>query len=63
MTTKHIEVTIKNVFGNEKIYPACPDAEIFCKLIGQKTLTERDINLIKQLGYTVNVTAAHPQTL
>lgn len=61
--TKHIEVTIKSVFGNEKIYPACQNAEIFCKLIGQKTLTDRDINFIKQLGYTVNVTAAHPQTL
>ena len=57
-----IKVEIKSVFGNEKIYPACPVAEGFCKLINQKTLTERDINCIKELGYEVQVQNSHPTT-
>lgn len=58
-----IKVEIKSVFGVEKIYPACETAEGFCKLIGQKTLTERDINRIKALGYEVQVQSSHPATL
>lgn len=58
-----IKVEIKSVFGVEKIYPACETAEGFCKLINQKTLTERDINCIKALGYEVQVQSSHPATL
>lgn len=46
-----IKVTIKNVYGQEKIYPACDKAIIFADMINQKTLTDRDIAMIKQLGY------------
>jgi hypothetical protein len=58
-----IKVEIKSVFGVEKIYPACTTAESFCSLIGQKTLTERDIAIIKKLGYEVQVQSSHPSTL
>lgn len=60
---KTIAVEIKNVFGNEKIYPASPEADIFAKLIRQKTFTERDIAIIKELGYEVQVQTSHPSTL
>lgn len=50
-----IKVEIKNVYGKETVYPACPQAEIFASLVGQKTLTGQDIAKIKSLGYTIEV--------
>lgn len=58
-----ISVQIKTIYGTEKIYPACPKAETFCKLIGQKTLTDIDIKRIKELGFEVQVQPTHPTTL
>ncbi len=53
-----IQVEIKTVYGEERIYPACAKASVFAKLVGQKTLTRRDINNIKELGYTIEVVQA-----
>jgi hypothetical protein len=50
-----IQVKIKNNYGNEAIYPACEKSSIFAELIGQKTLTRRDLDKIKKLGYEVQV--------
>ena len=61
--TNAIKVEFKTIYGNDKIYPVCEKADVFCKLIGQKTLTERDIKIIKELGYEVQVQASHPATL
>lgn len=58
-----ITVSIKSVYGVDKIYPACPKAEVFCKLLNQKTLTDRDIDLIKKLDIAVNVANSRPATL
>lgn len=52
---KTITVQIKNVYGEEKIYPSCKESEFFAKLAGTKTLTKDKINLIKEMGYTINV--------
>lgn len=61
--TQSIQVEIKTIYGSDKIYPSCSRAEIFCKLVGQKTLTERDVDLIKQLGIEVQVVSSHPAVL
>jgi hypothetical protein len=53
MDSKQITVEIKTVYGNELIYPICDQAKLFAELAGTKTLTLRQISLIKQLGYTV----------
>ena len=50
-----IQVTIKNVFGNETIYPICETAKLFARLARQKSLTMREIETIKELGYEVEV--------
>lgn len=55
MTTKTLLVEIKNVYGNETIYPVCDDAHIFTQLTGKKTLSRTDISKIKTLGYEVQV--------
>ena len=49
-----ITVQIKNVFGQERIYPICARAKLFAQISGHKTLTRADIGLIKQLDYTVS---------
>ncbi len=50
-----IQVKIKNVYGNETIYPVCDKAKIFARMVGQKSLTMTEIQNIKALGYTVQV--------
>lgn len=49
-----ITVEIKNVFGNERIYPVCPQAKLFARLAGHKTLTRDTIDLIKKMGYSIS---------
>lgn len=58
-----VQVQIRNVYGNETIYPLCEQAKVFASMVGQKTLTSRDIDHIKKLGYTVEVVQAQPSTL
>lgn len=53
--TKSITVQVRNVYGNETIYPACKDAATFAQMLGQKSLTRADLNMIKALGYTIVV--------
>jgi len=49
-----ITVKIKNVFGHERIYPVCPQAKLFARISGHKTLTRDTIDLIKKMGYSVS---------
>jgi hypothetical protein len=48
-----ILITVKNVYGNEMVYPACDTARKFADLLNTKTLTPRALEIIKSLGYTV----------
>lgn len=50
-----ITVTIKNVYGSDLVYPACPKAMTFAALAGTKTLKPHTLRLIKDLGYLVSV--------
>ncbi len=50
-----ITVKIKNVYGNERIYPVCDNAKTFALLTSKKTLDRYDIDKIKSLGYIVKV--------
>lgn len=58
-----IQVYIKNVYGNELIYPVCDKAQCFAKLKSQKTLTSYDISIIKQLGFEIEVVPQNPAKL
>ena len=53
--TQRIEVDIANQYGRDVIRPVCDKAKTFCRMLNQKTLTERDITHIKELGYNVFV--------
>jgi len=52
-----IKVNIKQVYGVERIYPVNDQAIILAQLTRKKTLDRADINLIKKLGYDVEVVA------
>jgi len=55
MNDKTLKVTVKNVFGNDLVYPYCEQSEIFAILTNSKTLTENAIKWIKTLGYNFEV--------
>jgi hypothetical protein len=61
--TNEIQVFIRNVYGNETVYPKCELAVKLAKLAGHTTLTYRDIALIKEMGITVRVVSEHNTTL
>jgi hypothetical protein len=51
---KTLKVTVKNVFGNDLIYPYCERSLLdFAILTNSKTLTENAIKWIETLGYNV----------
>lgn len=46
-------VEVKNVYGNETIYPANNAGRIFAAIAGKKTLNTSDMIRIRELGFTV----------
>lgn len=62
-TNKTIQVVLAQQYGQEVIKPVCANANIFCELAGTKTLTRRTIDLIKKLGYRVEVIPTEPKEL
>tara|TARA_R100000687_G_C6377051_1_gene130774 strand:+ start:231 stop:482 length:252 start_codon:yes stop_codon:yes gene_type:complete len=52
---QRITVKIRNVYGEDKIYPVSDQAKLFANIAGTKTLTDYTIARIKQLGYAIRV--------
>ena len=50
-----IKVKIKNIYGNELIYPSCELGYKFSELLRAKTFNKSQINTIKKLGYEFHV--------
>ena len=50
-----IQVNIKQVYGVERIYPVNDQAILLTQLTNKKTLDTKDIELIKKLGYKIEV--------
>ena len=48
-------VEVKNVYGTEKIYPACEKSKILAAMTDSKTLTNKVITNAKKLGFTFKV--------
>lgn len=48
-----IKIRIKNVYGNDLIYPACDISNQFVKLTERKTFKQSDLEIIKNLGYKI----------
>ena len=52
-----IVVKVKNVYGNELIYPVCEHAKMCAELTGTKTLSQRNVDTLKRLGFEFIVEA------
>jgi hypothetical protein len=50
-----IQVRMREVFGNETVYPVCETAKLFAKIAGTKTLSPTALSSIKALGYEIEV--------
>lgn len=52
-----LQFSIKNVYGIERLYPANEKAGLCCNLIKKTTVDNRDLHLLKSLGFAVEVIA------
>jgi len=52
-----IQVKIKNIYGMERIYPVNQKAVWLTSLTRKKTLDRDEIEVIKKLGYQIEVVA------
>lgn len=50
-----IQIEIRNVYGNETIYPANETATTFARIAGTKTLKPETLRLAKTLGFSITV--------
>ena len=50
-----IKVKLKNVYGQDLVYPVCSKAKVFAQIAGTTTLTPETLSKITLLGYGVNV--------
>jgi hypothetical protein len=48
-----IYVSVKNVYGQTLVYPACPKAAIFAAVARTKTLSHDVLTRIENLGYEI----------
>lgn len=51
---RRIIVQVKHAYGERRIYPVCEAAQQFAEIAGTKTLTLRNINAIRALGYVID---------
>ena len=50
---KEIILQVKNVYGNDLIYPSCHISNALIKLKNAKTFTKNDLNVFKSLGLII----------
>lgn len=52
--TNKVEITVKNVYGIDRIFPVNETAKLFALLIARKTFDNSHLDLMKKLGYEVS---------
>jgi len=50
---KEIILEVKNVYGNDLIYPSCHIANALIKLKDKKTFNKNDLDVFKSLGLSI----------
>ena len=50
-------VKVKNVYGNELVYPANDRARMFLNLTGKKTFSKAELKILQKVGYVVKFEA------
>jgi hypothetical protein len=54
-TKMKIQIEMKEVYGETKVYPACEKSKLFARIAGTKTLTKDVLVDIEKLGYQLEV--------
>lgn len=54
---KQVTLNVRNVYGNELIYPHNDTAKLLLKLTGKRTFSKQDISNIYKLGYSIEFVA------
>lgn len=52
---REIKIKIKNVYGNDLMYPDCELSEFASSLVRKKTFDQSDIKNLKNMGFTVKL--------
>lgn len=60
MSQLSIQVTVRQAYGQERVYPVCDKAKLFASLIGGKIFSPDDLRIIGLLGYKIEFI---PQTV
>ena len=50
-----IQIEMKEVYGETKVYPVCEKAKIFAAIAGTKTLTSETLKNVERLGYKLEL--------
>lgn len=50
---KELKVKIKNVYGNDLMYPACSESQMFCDIANSKTITDSLKKILEKNGYKI----------
>tara|TARA_R110002020_G_scaffold190519_3_gene390045 strand:- start:531 stop:737 length:207 start_codon:yes stop_codon:yes gene_type:complete len=58
-----VQVTVRQNYGQDMVYPVNTIGEAFCSLTGNKTLRPCDLSIIRDLGFEVEVVADIPEGL
>jgi len=53
-----IQIEVRNVYGEPKVYPVCAKAKTFAAMLGTKTLTHGALCHIEALGFTIEQTVS-----
>jgi ATP phosphoribosyltransferase len=46
----HIEYSIRNVYGSDRLYPENSWAELMCDITGSKTISRRTLDILEDAG-------------
>lgn len=50
-----VEIRIEKVYGINKMYPVNKAAKFFTALTGKKTFNTRELQVIRDLGFTITI--------
>ena len=56
----NLEIMVKNVYGNDLIYPQCEQAKKLANFKGTKTFTDLDLKRLDAMGYEFTWLADRP---
>lgn len=50
---RQVIIEVRDVYGNQLVYPVCATATRFAAMVGRKTFTHADLQHIEALGFVI----------